>query len=807
MDKDWGLSALYDDGKGECWMGCWFHGFRNYNFSTKKFTDYFFEKKSDSVITRDIQTIEYVNVPGLESYLWLGTDNELALFDLNKRTFAKYYKHSAEVSTSLPAGFINKIFYDGRNGVWFGTENGLHYARLNQRAFQTYIFPEMESNEIGRIRESVFDKNYLMIGFHPGGIYKLNKNSGEISDKYVPEKAFEFGYNYIKDFVQSSQNTFWVANHTGLASYNIQTGKYHLYNKAYKGFGNEEGSVYNLVMDGDSVVWFSSARGFGKFNIHSESFKYYSPSQVNAKTKDRGVSYIMKDFSGNIWVSTRYSGILLFNPRTELFKKISFGNNDIKYSTDFDITQSPDSGIWCTFGERIWHKNKNDDQFQLVHSHNINGAIYRIACDKKNNLYLTTQTGLVKYETSSKRFIKFTTSDGLYANRLSEGIDVGSNGELYLHGKGYITIINPEELHKQYLPAPVIFDSFKINGSDSIFNFSSYSSHPITLSYKQNQFSVNFRLLNFEDVQLVKYVYKLEGWDRNWISSGASTHASYSNLSGGDYILHVKAINPDGMENPQQATLMIHFNLPFWETTWFRILACLIVISIAYSIYRLRIQRLLAVQRVRSEISRDLHDEIGASLSSVHIMSAFAEKSMDENSDDAKRWMSRIGDNSKEMMEKIRDIVWTLNSSKEISGNLITRMNQFISHTLEPKNITCHFDSDERVNEVLTGFVNKRNVYLIFKEALNNAAKYSGCTEVTISLVMENKKVILCIADNGKGFELSQAVNGNGLINMRQRASEINATLEINSSLNHGTSVTMILPLPHLRYRFLKNAD
>jgi signal transduction histidine kinase len=199
-------------------------------------------------------------------------------------------------------------------------------------------------------------------------------------------------------------------------------------------------------------------------------------------------------------------------------------------------------------------------------------------------------------------------------------------------------------------------------------------------------------------------------------------------------------------------------------------------------------------------------DEIGSSLSSVQIMSAFAEESLDGSSPDTKRWVSRIGINTKDMMEKIRDIVWTLNSSKDISGDIITRMNQYISHTLEPKDIACNFTADEKVNAELTDFVRKRNVYLIFKEAVNNAAKYSGCTEMTIQLKMENRKLLLTISDNGQGFDTAMDTLGNGLTNMNKRAVELHATLDIKSSLGHGTVISLSMPILHLQYRFFQKA-
>ncbi len=240
----------------------------------------------------------------------------------------------------------------------------------------------------------------------------------------------------------------------------------------------------------------------------------------------------------------------------------------------------------------------------------------------------------------------------------------------------------------------------------------------------------------------------------------------------------------------------------------FRILggALLLIAFVVGLIFRNRNKQRIKVLEMRQGISRDLHDEIGASLSSVRLMSSFAAESLNGSSPDAKQWMNRIGENTTESMEKIRDIVWTLNSSTDISGNIITRMNQFISHSLEPKDIVCNFISDEEVNDVLSDFVRKRNVYLIFKEAVNNAAKYSEATEVNIKFKVENKKLLLTISDNGKGFDTTIISKGNGLNNMLYRAKQINAILEIKSSKEEGTFISLKMPVTPLRYKLLKKA-
>ncbi|HEY3402538.1 MAG TPA: tetratricopeptide repeat protein [Ohtaekwangia sp.] len=224
------------------------------------------------------------------------------------------------------------------------------------------------------------------------------------------------------------------------------------------------------------------------------------------------------------------------------------------------------------------------------------------------------------------------------------------------------------------------------------------------------------------------------------------------------------------------------------------VLALVIVVALVLiNRYRVlnRVKRMVEIERVRNGIARDLHDDVGSTLSSINILSqvALAEKNRNVES-----YLQRIGDQSARMMEDIGDIVWSINPNNDSIHKVIVRMREFANEILEPKSIRYHFT--EKISEGLHLDADKRkNLFLIFKESINNAAKYSQANELEISLHQEDHSLVMQVKDNGQGFDDQSVKLGNGLNNMSDRASEINGSVTIKSQLQKGTLVELRMPL------------
>jgi signal transduction histidine kinase len=203
--------------------------------------------------------------------------------------------------------------------------------------------------------------------------------------------------------------------------------------------------------------------------------------------------------------------------------------------------------------------------------------------------------------------------------------------------------------------------------------------------------------------------------------------------------------------------------------------------------------RQMEIEKVRNQIARDLHDDMGSTLSSINLISQVALQ--EKPSGLQEKYFQRISDQSTKMMESMSDMVWSINPDNDNFQKTLAKMKEFSAEILEPKNVDYQFDVDETLNEISLDVAKRKNLFLVFKEAINNAAKYSECSLINISLSKTVNELLLTIQDNGKGFDISSPTHGNGLHNMRARANEINADISLESTVGHGTSLILKMPL------------
>jgi len=213
----------------------------------------------------------------------------------------------------------------------------------------------------------------------------------------------------------------------------------------------------------------------------------------------------------------------------------------------------------------------------------------------------------------------------------------------------------------------------------------------------------------------------------------------------------------------------------------------LLILTASFAYYSYRTRQQLKVQKLRNKIASDLHDDVGSTLSSISMFSQMAQ----QQSKETIPLLDSIGDYSRKMLDAMADIVWTINPENDQFEQIILRMRNFAYDLLGTKNIEFEFDADEDVTNMKLSMDVRKNIYLIFKEATNNMAKYSGADQALFSIKNEKNNLIMVIHDNGKGFNMSQATSGNGLRNMRKRAEEMGADLTIESGSGKGTTIEL----------------
>jgi len=231
---------------------------------------------------------------------------------------------------------------------------------------------------------------------------------------------------------------------------------------------------------------------------------------------------------------------------------------------------------------------------------------------------------------------------------------------------------------------------------------------------------------------------------------------------------------------------------PWYRTWWFYVLAFTSTISIIYLIYRDRLLQLARLNRLRNRIARDLHDEVGSSVSSIAIYSKIVHDHVDSSTFDNEPLLKKIADYATEIMESMNDIVWNVNTKNDAFENIISRMREHAYQLFEAKGYLLHFTIDENLKRTKLTMEKRRDFYLIYKEGLNNIAKYANGKNVWITLSLHQKVISLIIKDDGKGFDKTKLrKSSNGIHNMEYRAKALKGEISVTSSPGQGTEIRL----------------
>lgn len=287
----------------------------------------------------------------------------------------------------------------------------------------------------------------------------------------------------------------------------------------------------------------------------------------------------------------------------------------------------------------------------------------------------------------------------------------------------------------------------------------------------------------------VLYLYKLSGVDRTWIKS-AFPATRYQNLDGGSYLFEIRTLIKNRVSD--SVKIQIIKDNVFWNEVWFipSIVAyALVLIGVGiYLFFLYDFRQKLKMQSVRNQIASDLHDEVGSNLNSIAI---FVEVLRKNAPSDMLPILEKIIANSRESVSLMQDTVWTINPKNDSIAKLFERMNSFASQVLSSKDIAFDFDVQPDLMKANFSMEQRKNLYLIFKEAINNIVKHAYATKVTVTITSSKDQMEILIEDNGQGFDTSEEFQGNGLYNFKERADEAEIDLLIESKLKAGTKVSM----------------
>jgi len=759
--NDWDGSfapwSIYEDRAHNLWIGACGSGVFKINLKPQKFTHYVHEpENARSLSGHDILSF-FEDSKGL---LWIAIrEGGLDRFDPKTEEFT-HFKHEPQNPRTLSHNTVHPIYEDRAGTIWFGTLGGLNKFESEKKYFTRYLHDpanpySLSSDRIGAILED--RDGALWIATYSGVINKLDRQTEKFYH-FMPDSSAEVISQLKKSVAlfEDRRNNLWVAIFETLYHFDRRTNQFTRVKAAQNDNSFWGGRAF--FEDHRGAIW-GQDYALCKLDIDSRQFIRYrvrpnEKRELGFDSAHNTVQALYEDKNGMLWCGTRY-GLHKFDPQQERF---------------------------------VAHYYEKDG----LANHNF----LRIVGDNAGRLWLLTNGGLSIFDESApsgKQFTNLSAEDGVINASYVRGALIKSrSGEIYWGGANGIYRFYPEVARTNPVTPMIRLTEFRKFNTPFRLDTSIAEIKVIRLPYDENFFSFAFSALDFTNTNQNRYAYKLEGLDPDWVQSDNKHEANYTHVPPGEYTFRVKGSNNDGVWNEEGASVKVIITPPFWQTWWFRLLILGMIVAALEALHKYRVAKKLEIERTRLRIARDLHDDVGSSLSSIALTAEMLQKESVTDSL-ADRRLARVHETAQKLSRNLKEIVWAIDPQRDKFDDLLLHMKEAAEELLGQKGIayTLAVPQDELPQSLKMEF--RRNLFLIYKEMLHNVVKHAEATKVEIVLTRMNGMLQLQVADNGRGFSEEKNGNGSGMKSMRARAGELNGRFEIESRPERGTRVTLVV--------------
>ncbi|NII27182.1 hypothetical protein HB364_18990 [Pseudoflavitalea sp. X16] len=758
------IQAIRTDEEGCLWVGTLSNGL--YIINMKDATVRQFKSDDDkpgSLSYNDVLCIQPDKLGGM----WVGTDGGgVSLYDKRLNIFSLLSKKA--LPKNIPIEQVRAITIDPEGGIWIGTSySGLSYATDigNHKLTRVNLLAaarRADSSE--RIVSLHADANDTWVGTQDNGLLIIDRQTKSIKTAFIPQGK---GKSWLPDHTvwcmqAAGSNRAWLGTrNAGLCLLDKQQGliKNFRHNPADPN-SIADNNVRAITPISDSVLCLGfENEGIQFYNINTEDFSIL-PTEIILQHVKRQ-SYILKCIyfqSPLLWIGTLGEGMIIY---------------DIVSARSYTINEN--KGL-------------------------PNNTIYSIVPDRQGALWMSTNKGITRFmppadleQTNRTHFSLFTVEDGLQGNEFNTGAYYAdTDGTLYFGGTNGLNWFDPakfNDLVKNPYP-PVVITQATINNESWKGDTSITYKKILKLAWHQNSLSFNFAALDFVAPGKFSYYYQLYPYDKNWIDAGNRSYAAYTNIPPGEYTFRVRALGQTVSKDDPLATLSIIITPPFWKTWWFIGLCVLALGTFLYLLYQYRINQLIAMQKVRNRIATDLHDDIGSTLTNINILSELSRQKLKQQ-EEAELFLNRISEEVHNSSQALDDIVWSINTNNDTLEQTVARMRRYAAEIFDGANIHYTLQLDEHFAKRKLNMEQRRDCFLLFKEAINNIYKHAAARNVSIRVWLEHNQLRMTIEDDGKGFDITQTTHRNGLKNMRQRVQKWNGSIKIQSTPGNGTCTTI----------------
>jgi ligand-binding sensor domain-containing protein/two-component sensor histidine kinase len=762
------FNFLFRDSKKRVWVGT-SGGLQLLPSSIKKNQAFAYEPLPAAFNFASLsQTEIYSMVEEKEGGFWFGTSKGLV------HLFADGNYQVYNEKDGLPSSTIYTLFFDKENNLWIGTSLGLSkwVSKNNVIFFNTE--KKQFKNDINSI-QLLPGKKIILSSQH--GLQQFNYATKEFEDveaavsgSCIPvagtwpvllirndaicvldeERNTEREVKKIDKEIPGLSNA--CAHSSGTIFLGAFNGLYAVQNSNIKKILPYR--VTSLIADGNGFIWAGTwTQGLYRIEVKKNDSISFNVQQITLLSGQKEIRSLYADSKKNIWAGTRYGGAFQLRPKLNANYEVTSFNRNSGLMSDWikSFAELPNGDMWIGNSLGLDRLVKTPDGYRVFNF--------------------------------SKAINFFAQIEGIAS--------VGNDHWICLANKG-IALFHDEELHKN-LPLPATFLSASFGVLEKKLTLFSFNDH-VVLDHNQNTARFEFSALGFANEKQILYSFRLKGSnDTTWSKPENIHEAFYASLSPGNYSFEVRTIGWNGREGTP-TSLSFRIKAPFWNQWWFYAVCIAFIALFFYSLYRYRIRQLLRVQKVRNRIATDLHDDIGSSLTNISILSELSNKNILQP-DKAQPFLQRISEEVQASSQAMDDIIWSVNSRNDSLPEVMARMRRYAAELFDTSNINCHLLLDENSANKKLSMEQRRDIYLIYKEALNNIHKHAHANNVWIEVNQNQNYLSLKIKDDGKGFDTGLSTHRNGLKNLRSRVEKWNGKITIQSEENKGTGIEIKIPL------------
>jgi signal transduction histidine kinase/ligand-binding sensor domain-containing protein len=714
--------------------------------------------------------------------LWVGTDQGLvALSNVPRASDARLQIEPAIGPTS-----ILTIFEDQEHDLWVGTDTtGLHILR--QQKFRT--LPSLLGDPITAIMQAA-DRT-IWLGTKGEGVFRylggqtrqLSTKDGLISDVILTVAADRDG-------------SVWIGTPDGLN---------HLHGEKLESYTSADGLpddfIRSLYSDPDGSLWVGTRRGLA----HRQGGHFTVLSRADGLPSDL-IGAMLRSSSNDLWVGTLNGLARIRDHKVTTFTTTQGLSGDVITS----LLEDPgDHTLWVGTKDGGLSRSSGNG-FLSIHAQDLPREIDSMLEDAHGYLWLTSNRGIIRVLASeliacgtaamcTPHIAAYSSSDGMPTEEMSSSGHPGAweavDGRLWFATRKGVAIVDPTDLREDHAPPPIVVERFtvddiavRITGAETVVP-------PGHIKY-----GFEYAALSFVAPSRVRYRYILEGFDKQWTQAGSRRTAYYTNLPPRHYRFRVQAANQDGIWNETGAEVPFIIKPRFYRTLWFSGLAMVLLVGIIFGIYRMRVRAIrsqfAAILAERTRIAREIHDTLAQGFVGVSVqLELTAHLLAQSRVGEASQQVDRTRDLVREGLADARRSIWDLRASGT-QATLPTRLTQLMEQSANE-----NLKTDTEIGGIYRALSPslENEVVRIAQEAVANAVRHSGASRLGLDLRYHPNEVTLRVRDNGNGFRTTDptlpARGHFGLQGMRERADQIGATLNVESSPESGTTITLKVPL------------